>query len=32
VLTLEGDAAAAMTWIADTALFEHFGLPRSVRS
>ena len=27
VLTLEGDAAAAMTWFADTALFEHFGLP-----
>jgi RNA polymerase sigma-70 factor, ECF subfamily len=32
VLTLEGDGAAAMTWFADTALFEHFGLPRSVRS
>jgi RNA polymerase sigma-70 factor (ECF subfamily) len=32
VLTLEGDAAAAMTWFADTALFEHFGLPRTVRS
>jgi RNA polymerase sigma-70 factor (TIGR02960 family) len=32
VLTLEGDAAAAMTWFADTALFEHFGLPRAVRS
>ncbi len=31
VLTLEGDAAAAMTWFADTALFEHFGLPRTVR-
>ena len=27
VLTLEGDAAAAMTWFADTALFERFGLP-----
>jgi hypothetical protein len=27
VLTLEGDTAAAMTWFADTALFEHFGLP-----
>jgi RNA polymerase sigma-70 factor (TIGR02960 family) len=32
VLTVEGDGAAAMTWFADTALFEHFGLPRSVRS
>src|SRR4051794_14292825 len=32
VLTLEGDAAAAMTWFADTALFEYFGLPRSLRS
>jgi RNA polymerase sigma-70 factor (ECF subfamily) len=31
VLTLEGDAAAAMTWFADTALFEHFGLPPTVR-
>jgi len=32
VLTLAGDAAAAMTWFADTALFEHFGLPRTMRS
>jgi RNA polymerase sigma-70 factor (ECF subfamily) len=32
VLTLERDAAAAMTWFSDTALFEHFGLPRTVRS
>src|SRR5215218_4049972 len=32
VLTLEGDAAAAMTWFADTALFEYFGLPRTVRA
>ena len=32
VLTLEGDAAAAITWFADTALFGHFGLPRSLRS
>ena len=32
VLTLAGDSAAAMTWFADTALFEHFGLPRIVRS
>src|SRR3954447_23801270 len=31
VLTLEGEAAAAMTWFADTGLFEHFGLPRTVR-
>jgi RNA polymerase sigma-70 factor (TIGR02960 family) len=29
VLTLAGDAAAAITWFADTALFEWFGLPRS---
>jgi RNA polymerase sigma-70 factor (TIGR02960 family) len=32
VLTLEGDAAAAITWFADTTLFEHFGLPQSLRS
>jgi RNA polymerase sigma-70 factor (ECF subfamily) len=32
VLTLEGDAAAAMTWFADAALFEHFGLPPTLRS
>jgi RNA polymerase sigma-70 factor (TIGR02960 family) len=32
VLTLEGDAAAAMTWFADTALFEHFGLPPALHS
>ena len=32
VLTLEGDAAAAMTWFADTALFERFGLPETVRA
>jgi RNA polymerase sigma-70 factor (ECF subfamily) len=31
VLTLDADAVAAITWFADTALFEHFGLPRSVR-
>ena len=31
VLTLEGDAAAAMTWFADTTLFAHFGLPATVR-
>jgi RNA polymerase sigma-70 factor (TIGR02960 family) len=28
VLTLEGDAIAAMTWFADTGVFRHFGLPR----
>jgi RNA polymerase sigma-70 factor (ECF subfamily) len=27
VLTLEGDAVAAITWFADTAVFRHFGLP-----
>jgi RNA polymerase sigma-70 factor (ECF subfamily) len=32
VLTLEGDAIAAITWFADTALFELFGLPRTLRS
>jgi RNA polymerase sigma-70 factor (TIGR02960 family) len=32
VLTLEGNAAAAMTWFADPALFEYFGLPRTLRS
>jgi RNA polymerase sigma-70 factor (ECF subfamily) len=26
VLTLEGDAVAAITWFADTGLFHHFGL------
>jgi len=30
VLTLEGDAIAAITWFADTALFSHFGLPRTL--
>jgi RNA polymerase sigma-70 factor (TIGR02960 family) len=30
VLTLEGDAIAAITWFADTGLFRHFGLPRTV--
>src|SRR3954470_17233367 len=32
VLTLERDGVAAMTWFADTALFEHFALPRLLRS
>ena len=32
VLTIEGDAAAALTWFADTALFEPFGLPRTLRA
>jgi RNA polymerase sigma-70 factor (TIGR02960 family) len=32
VLTLEGDAAGAITWFADTALFGYFGLPRTLRS
>jgi RNA polymerase sigma-70 factor (TIGR02960 family) len=31
VLTLDADAVAAITWFADTALFEDFGLPRTVR-
>ena len=28
VLTLAGDAVAAITWFADTGVFRHFGLPR----
>jgi RNA polymerase sigma-70 factor (TIGR02960 family) len=32
VLTLERDAVAAITWFADTALFKHFGLPRTLHS
>jgi hypothetical protein len=32
VLTLEADAIAAITWFADTGLFRHFGLPRTLRS
>jgi hypothetical protein len=31
VLTLDADAVAAITWFADTALFEYFGLPPAVR-
>ena len=31
VLTLEGDAIAAMTWFADTGVFRHFGLPPTLR-
>jgi RNA polymerase sigma-70 factor (TIGR02960 family) len=32
VLTLERDAASAMTWFADAALFGKFGLPRTLPS
>jgi RNA polymerase sigma-70 factor (TIGR02960 family) len=32
VLTIEGDAVAAITWFADTGLFRHFGLPRTLPS
>jgi RNA polymerase sigma-70 factor (TIGR02960 family) len=32
VLTLEADAVAAITWFADTSVFRHFGLPRTLRS
>jgi hypothetical protein len=32
VLTLEGDAIAAITWFADTDVFRHFGLPRTLPS
>jgi RNA polymerase sigma-70 factor (TIGR02960 family) len=31
VLTLAGDAVAAITWFRDTAVFPHFGLPRMLR-
>jgi RNA polymerase sigma-70 factor (TIGR02960 family) len=30
VLTLAGDAIAAITWFTDTGVFRHFGLPRSL--
>jgi RNA polymerase sigma-70 factor (TIGR02960 family) len=30
VLTLEGDAIAAITWFGDTGVFRHFGLPRTL--
>jgi hypothetical protein len=30
VLTLEGDAITAITWFADTGVFRHFGLPRTL--
>jgi RNA polymerase sigma-70 factor (TIGR02960 family) len=32
VLTLEADAVAAITWFADTGVFRHFGLPRTLPS
>ena len=32
VLTLEGDAIAAITWFGDTGVFRHFGLPRTLPS
>jgi RNA polymerase sigma-70 factor (ECF subfamily) len=31
VLTLQADAVAAITWVADTGVFRHFGLPRTLR-
>ena len=30
VLTLEENAIAAITWFSDTAVFRHFGLPRTL--
>jgi RNA polymerase sigma-70 factor (TIGR02960 family) len=30
VLTLEGEAITAITWFADTGVFRHFGLPRTL--
>jgi RNA polymerase sigma-70 factor (TIGR02960 family) len=32
VLTLAGDAVAAITWFTDTGVFPYFGLPRMLRS
>ena len=32
VLTLEGDAIAAITWFAGSGLFRHFGLPQTLPS
>jgi hypothetical protein len=32
VLTLEGEASAAITWFADTGLFRHFGLPQTLQN
>jgi RNA polymerase sigma-70 factor (TIGR02960 family) len=32
VLSLEGDAIAAITWFADTGVFRQFGLPRTLPS
>jgi RNA polymerase sigma-70 factor (ECF subfamily) len=32
VLTLQGDAIAAITWFADTSVFRHFGLPQTLPS
>ena len=32
VLTLAGDAITAITWFADTGVFRHFGLPRTLPS
>ena len=32
VLTLEGERVAAITWFADTGVFRHFGLPRTLRT
>jgi RNA polymerase sigma-70 factor (TIGR02960 family) len=32
VLALAGDRVSAITWFSDTAVFRHFGLPRTLRS
>ena len=32
VLTLEGEAIAAITWFSDTGLFRPFGLPQTLPS
>ena len=32
VLGPEGDPVAAITWFAETGLFRHFGLPRTLPS
>jgi RNA polymerase sigma-70 factor (ECF subfamily) len=32
VLTLDGDQISAITWFGDSAVFPHFGLPRTLRA
>jgi hypothetical protein len=32
VLTLRSDQISAITWFADSSVFPHFGLPRTLRA